>query len=77
MPIDAFLRLSAKVAGIVADIHARGLIHKDLKPHNILWNDETDEIRIADFCIASRVPREPTGARPVRPDRGLPPLRLP
>ena len=66
MPMELFLRLSTQIAGVVSAIHTRGLIHKDLKPHNILWNEETGELRIADFCIASRVPREPTSAGPVR-----------
>jgi predicted ATPase/signal transduction histidine kinase/tRNA A-37 threonylcarbamoyl transferase component Bud32 len=66
MPIEPFLRLAARVASIVADIHERGLIHKDLKPENILVNPETGEVKIGDFCIASRIPREQTTARPVR-----------
>jgi predicted ATPase/signal transduction histidine kinase/tRNA A-37 threonylcarbamoyl transferase component Bud32 len=66
MPLDAFLHLAARVASIVADIHERGLIHKDLKPENILVNAETGEVKIGDFCIASRIPREQTTARPVR-----------
>ncbi len=66
MPIGAFLRLAAQVARVVADIHGRGLIHKDLKPSNILVNHDTHEIRIADFCIASRIAREQTITRPAR-----------
>ena len=66
MPIDVFLGLAARVAAVVAGIHGRGLIHKDLKPHNILFDEDTGEVRIADFCIASRVAREQTAARPAR-----------
>jgi predicted ATPase/signal transduction histidine kinase/tRNA A-37 threonylcarbamoyl transferase component Bud32 len=65
MPLDTFLGLAARVASVVADIHARGLIHKDLKPSNILLN-AAGEVRIADFCIASRIAREQTTTRPVR-----------
>ena len=36
------------------------------KPHNILFNAESGEVRIADFCIASRIAREQTTSRPTR-----------
>jgi predicted ATPase/signal transduction histidine kinase/tRNA A-37 threonylcarbamoyl transferase component Bud32 len=66
MPLGVFLPLAVKVATAVSDIHGRGLIHKDLKPNNILFDAQTDQIRIADFCTASRIAREQTGARPAQ-----------
>ena len=66
MAVGAFLRLAVQVAAAVADIHGRGLIHKDLKPGNILFDPETGEVKIADFGTASRVAREQTTARPAR-----------
>ena len=66
MPLGVFLPLAVKVATAVADIHGRGLIHKDLKPNNILFDPETDEVKIADFCTASRIAREQTSARPAQ-----------
>jgi len=64
--IDAFLRLAAEVTRAVAAIHERGLIHKDLKPSNILFDRQTGEVKIADFCLASRIASEQTTARPAR-----------
>jgi predicted ATPase/signal transduction histidine kinase/tRNA A-37 threonylcarbamoyl transferase component Bud32 len=66
MPLGVFLPLGVKVAKAVADIHGRGLIHKDLKPNNILFDPATDEIKIADFCTASRIAREQTSTRPAQ-----------
>ena len=64
--IDAFLQLAVRVTRAVAAIHERGLIHKDLKPENILFNHETGEVKLRDFCLASRIAREQTTARPAR-----------
>jgi casein kinase II subunit alpha len=33
-------------------IHSRGVIHRDIKPHNILFNPNTKEMRIIDFGLA-------------------------
>ena len=39
-------------------MHQRGLIHKDIKPANILVNTASGEVRLTGFGIASRLPRE-------------------
>ncbi len=58
MAVEAFLRLAKSIAAAVAEIHQRGVIHKDLKPQNILLRPSTGEVRLIDFEIASRLPRE-------------------
>jgi serine/threonine protein kinase len=40
-------------------LHRQGLIHKDIKPANILVNSATSAIRLTGFGIASRLPRDP------------------
>lgn len=64
MPLGDFLRLAVRLAGIVADIHERGVIHKELQPGNILLAPGSGELRVWNFSIASRSPREqaPPGA---------------
>ena len=56
--VTAFLRVAIGLAGALGQLHARGLIHKDVKPGNILVNTATSEVWLTGFGIASRVPRE-------------------
>jgi predicted ATPase/signal transduction histidine kinase len=53
-----FLRLAIAVAGALGEVHARGVIHKDIKPTNILFDEGRDLAKITDFGISSRAPRE-------------------
>src|SRR5213075_1020810 len=39
-------------------LHERGLIHKDIKPANVLVNSATGEVWLTGFGIASRLRRE-------------------
>jgi PAS domain S-box-containing protein len=39
-------------------VHRRGLVHKDIKPANILVNRTSGEVKLTGFGIASRLPRE-------------------
>lgn len=57
MRLDRLLRMASAMAGAIAQLHQSGLIHKDLKPANILV-DAAGEIRITGFGLASRLPRE-------------------
>ena len=59
-PMDAgrFLRIAVALADAVGGLHRGGLLHKDIKPSNILVNGESFEVRLTGFGIASRVPRE-------------------
>ena len=56
--VRPFLRIALGLADALGQLHARGLIHKDLKPVHILVNMATAEVRLTGFGIASRVPRE-------------------
>jgi PAS domain S-box-containing protein len=57
MALDHFLRLAIAIIAALAQLHRRGLIHKDLKPTNILVN-AAGEVRFTGFGIASRLSRE-------------------
>ena len=58
MEVERFLRLATGIAGALGKAHQRGLVHKDVKPANILVNCADGLTRLAGFGIASRLPRE-------------------
>src|ERR1700736_4625943 len=58
MEMRSFLRLAIAVAAALTQVHRRGLVHKDIKPANILVNRTTGEVKLTGLGIASRLPRE-------------------
>jgi predicted ATPase/signal transduction histidine kinase len=58
MATGRFLRIALALAEAVGQLHRRGLIHKDLKPANILVDEATGAVRLTGFGISSRSPRE-------------------
>jgi predicted ATPase/signal transduction histidine kinase len=58
MEVERFLRLAIGIAVALGKLHQRGLVHKDIKPVNILVNSATGAVKFTGFGIASRVPRE-------------------
>src|SRR5258708_12924450 len=58
-PLDVshFLHIAIPLAGALRRVHERGLIHKDIKPANILV-DASGGVWLTGFGIASRLPRE-------------------
>ena len=65
-PMEAgrFLRLAIGIAAALGKAHQRGLVHKDVKPANILVNCADGQTRLAGFGIASRLPRERQAPEP-------------
>lgn len=58
MEMTQFLELAVGLTSALAELHKRELIHKDVKPSNILVNSGTGEVRLTGFGIASRLRRE-------------------
>src|SRR6266849_6670195 len=56
--VRPFLRVAIGLAGALGRLHARGLIHKDIKPANILVHSVTGAVWLTGFGLASRLPRE-------------------
>ena len=51
LPVDAVLRLGVKLAGALQAAHVEGILHRDVKPANILLTDY-GEPALSDFGIA-------------------------
>jgi PAS domain S-box-containing protein len=58
MGIAHFLRLAVRVAAALDHVHSRGLVHKDIKPANILVNAAGDQAWLMGLGMASCVSRE-------------------
>ena len=58
MELGRFLRLALGITAALGKAHQRGLVHKDLKPANILVDMASGQVRLTGFGIASRLPRE-------------------
>ena len=54
-PIDEVRRLLAEIADALAYAHLRGVIHRDVKPDNILLDEATGRAMVTDFGIARAI----------------------
>src|SRR5271167_4509396 len=64
LDLSRFLRIAIGLATILGQVHRRGLIHKDIKPPNVLVNSATNQVWLMGFGIASRLPRERQSPQP-------------
>ena len=54
LPPAEVVRIALVVLDVLEVVHARGLLHRDVKPSNVLWLDD-GSIRLIDFGIAAAV----------------------
>ena len=56
--LTEFLQIAIALCNILDILYRDRIIHKDIKPANILINPETKQVKLIDFSIASLLPRE-------------------
>ena len=58
LPVPEVLDITQRLARILGDIHANGIVHKALSPENILFDPANGAIALAGFSIASELDQE-------------------
>jgi PAS domain S-box-containing protein len=64
MEMGRFLRFAIGLSGALRQLHERGLIHKDIKPANVLVDSATGRVWLTGFGIAARLRRERQSPEP-------------
>lgn len=55
LSVREVLRIGMQIAAGLAAAHAQGLIHRDVKPANILLETDVDRVKISDFGLARAI----------------------
>jgi predicted ATPase/signal transduction histidine kinase len=56
--LSEFFHIALQIVSILDRLYRQRVIHKDIKPANILIHPTTKEVRVIDFSIASLLPKE-------------------
>jgi len=52
LPVPVVLGIVARVADALAYAHKQNVVHRDIKPANIMYDRESDAVKVTDFGIA-------------------------
>jgi serine/threonine protein kinase len=56
--LEKCIFIALEVARCLEDIHAAQIVHKDINPANIIYNLETNQIKVIDFGISTALLKE-------------------
>jgi serine/threonine-protein kinase len=52
LPMEKVVSIVARVADALGYAHRQGVVHRDVKPANMMWHPESDILKVTDFGIA-------------------------
>ncbi|MGB3509783.1 MAG: AAA family ATPase, partial [Microcoleaceae cyanobacterium] len=58
LSLENFLKIAIKTTESLAAIHQANIIHKDINPSNIVYNPQTEQLKIIDFGLSTRLSQE-------------------
>ena len=58
LTLREFLPIAISLTAALGNVHAANIIHKDINPSNIVYNPLTQELKIIDFGISTRLSQE-------------------
>ncbi len=56
--LQNFLEVAISIVEILEDLYHHQIIHKDIKPSNIVINPDTKDVKLIDFSLSTLLPRE-------------------
>ena len=51
LPVAEAVRIAGELAETLEDVHAEGIVHRDIKPHNV-WLASDGTVKLGDFGLA-------------------------
>ncbi|MBP0003917.1 MAG: AAA family ATPase [Cyanobacteria bacterium SBC] len=58
LDLETVLNIVSELTETLGQLHEKNMIHKDIKPLNIIFNAKTRQIKLTDFSIASSLSKE-------------------
>jgi len=63
--LPEFFHMAIAMSNTLTQLHTVHITHKDIKPQNILINQDTLQVRFCDFHLATHLPKETPGILPL------------
>jgi serine/threonine-protein kinase len=52
LPLETVVSIVARAADALGYAHREGVVHRDVKPANLMWHKDSDALKVTDFGIA-------------------------